>query len=258
MPRLEAQVLAAYAFGKSRSWISTHDDIPLTAKKRKFLDKLLLRLIAEEPLPYITGMQEFFGYPFRVNPNVLIPRPETEQLVEITLQWLAAHPHCRTGIDIGTGSGCIAISLCRQIKDLHITAVDISATTLEIARQNAQLNEVCHQLTFELANLLPESVPKIDFLCANLPYIPSSELDTLKVAQHEPVGALDGGENGFTLIEELLIHLQYNPPAFMIFEMDISHAKLATSFCEGVYPHSRINIVQDLAGHDRYLIIETV
>ena len=255
--RLEIQVLAAYSLNQSRTWVTAHDDIELTADQIRILDSGLNRLLAKEPLPYIIGEQEFFGFPFHVNPYVLIPRPETEQLVEITLKWLKENPQCRKGIDIGTGSGCIAISLCKNIPDLSMIASDISATALEVARQNAVLHGVQGQITFELANLYPPDHSNVDFLCANLPYIPVQELKSLDVANYEPLSALDGGENGFTLIEDLLTSLQFSHPSFMILEMDSSHARLAKNFTDITYSFSSVKIVKDVFERDRFLVIET-
>jgi release factor glutamine methyltransferase len=255
--RLEVQVLAEHVLKESRAWVIAHDDYLLNNEQTQSLNDGLDRLLAKEPLPYITGKQEFFGLPFRVNPYVLIPRPETEQLVEITLKWLADHPLCRKGIDIGTGSGCIAISLCKKMPNLSMKATDISAAALEVARQNASLNDVSKQITFELANLYPADHPKVDFLCANLPYIPVRELISLDVAKYEPLSALDGGENGFTLISELLTTLQFDPPSFMIFEMDCCHARLAKDHAGMLFPYANLQIIKDIFDRDRFFIIES-
>ena len=256
-PRLEVQVLAAHMFEKSRAWVMAHDDAELTSQQLQTLNDYINRLLSKEPLPYITGKQEFFGFPFKVNPYVLIPRPETEQLVEITLQWLTDHPEYRKGMDIGTGSGCIAISLCKQLTDLSMIATDISGAALEVAQQNAIENNANSQITFQLANLYQQDIPPVDFICANLPYIPVEQLKSLDVAKYEPLSALDGGENGFTLIEELLTTLQYDPPPFMIFEIDSSHAGIAKQFTDITYSKSRVSIIKDLYGRDRFVIIET-
>jgi release factor glutamine methyltransferase len=256
-PRLEVQVIAAHVLGQSRTWVTSHDDIELDSEQLHELNNNLNRLLTKEPLPYIVGEQEFFGLPFRVNPYVLIPRPETELLVERTIQWLMAHPDRRRGIDIGTGSGCIPISLCKNIPDLTMVASDISGSALEVARQNAQLNGVENRISFKLANLYPSDIEQFDFLCANLPYIPANHLATLDVAKYEPLSALDGGENGFTLIEELLTTLQFAPPSFMILEMDSSHADIAKQFTDVTYPTSSVNIIKDLADRDRFLVIES-
>jgi release factor glutamine methyltransferase len=255
-PNLEAQVIAAHILQKPRSWLITHDDQILESQQQNELELTLARLLKGEPLPYILGKQEFFGLEFSVNPSVLIPRPETERLIELTLDWLSVHPEARHGMDIGTGSGCIAITLCKQQPDLQITAVDISAEALLIAQENAARHQVTQQMNFLQADLLPSSMPTPDFLCANLPYIPEGRLADLPVARHEPTLALAGGEDGFGLISRLLTLLSPYAIPFMIFEMDDTHAPLALSAAKAAFPKAQISIQPDLTERDRFLVIE--
>jgi release factor glutamine methyltransferase len=235
----------------------THASTLLTDQQCLTLDEALQRLQNGEPLPYITGRQEFFGLSFLVNANVLIPRPETESLVELTSGWLTQHPQYRKGVDLGTGSGCIAVSLCKQFHNLHMTAIDISAAALETARQNAVNHHVDQQITFELADLLSSIYQPIDFLCANLPYIPEQQLQTLEVAKHEPNLALNGGIDGFHLIAQTLEQCRLREIPFMIFEMDISHTGLAIDFAKRQLPDAKVKIQPDLSGRERFLIIES-
>jgi release factor glutamine methyltransferase len=234
----------------------THDDQLLVPQQQNELDRTLARLLKGEPLPYILGKQEFFGLEFSVNPGVLIPRPETERLIELTLEWLKIHPEARHGMDIGTGSGCIAITLCKQRPDLQIIAVDISPKALLTAQENADHHQVTQQVIFIQADLLPSSMPTPDFLCANLPYIPEGRLADLQAAQHEPILALAGGEDGFGLISRLFNMLKPYPIPFMIFEMDDTHASLALPAAKTAFPNAQISVQPDLTERERFLVIE--
>ncbi len=249
-------MIAAHILQKPRTWLITHEDQLLESHQQLEMDLMLARLLKGEPLPYILGKQEFFGLEFSVNSSVLIPRPETERLIELTLDWLSTHPGMQHGMDIGTGSGCIAITLCKQRPDVQITAVDISAEALLIARENAAHHQVTHQIGFVQADLLPPQWSAPDFVCANLPYIPKGRLAHLPVAQHEPALALAGGEDGFALIARLLTLLKLFTIPFMIFEMDDTHAPLALSAAKTAFPKAKISIQPDLTERDRFLVIE--
>ncbi len=135
-PALEAQVLLAHVLGKPRAWVMAHPEAALTIEQDSELCRLLERRLNGEPLPYLLGHWEFFGLRFKVTPDVLIPRPETELLVEKGLAWLKEHPWRRLAVDVGTGSGCIAISLAHRVMDLHVIAVDISRPALKVAQEN--------------------------------------------------------------------------------------------------------------------------
>src|SRR5512143_2162838 len=137
-PQLDAQVLLAYVLDKPRTWVLAHPDSAPEPEAALKLEPMLRRLEQGEPLPYVLGHQEFFGLDFELTPDVLIPRPETELLVEKALAWLEAAPERRTVADVGTGSGCIAVSLATRLPDLHVLATDISMAALRVARRNAQ------------------------------------------------------------------------------------------------------------------------
>lgn len=249
-------MIAAHILQKPRTWLITHEDHLLESQQQNELDHLLARLLKGEPLPYLLGKQEFFGLEFLVNPGVLIPRPETERLIELTLDWLSDHPQARHGMDIGTGSGCIAITLCKQRPDISMTAVDISTQALLIARENAARHQVTQQMDFIQADLILSNMSAPNFLCANLPYIPDGRLVHLPVAQHEPIQALAGGEDGFALIARLLTLLEPFAIPFMIFEMDDTHGPLALSAAKAAFPTAQISIQPDLTERDRFLVIE--
>ena len=248
-------MIAAHTLNQSRSWLLAHTETFLTNPQMDVLDQALQRLLLGEPLPYIIGQQEFFGLMFQVNQNVLIPRPETEQLVELTLAWLSSHPEACYGVDLGTGSGCIAITLCKQQPSLRMAALDISQTALDIAVINANHHQVSERITFMRSDLLHQLDGPADFLCANLPYVPSGNLPELDVIRFEPVLALDGGVDGFRFIAQTMEQCVDRHIPFLIFELDDTHALLAETTAKKLFPKAEIRLHQDLTGRDRFLSI---
>ena len=204
-PQLEAQLLLAHGLGQTRSWLLAHPETELEPALWTSIQGMAKRRAKGKPLPYILGHWEFFGLTFSIGPAVLIPRPETELLVETALAWLGKHPNRRRAVDVGTGSGCIAVSLAKQVPDLCLTACDISAEALWIARANSRIHNVLDQINLVQADLLTSFVPhSFDLICANLPYIPTDTLYELPIYSYEPGLALDGGPDGLDLIRRLL------------------------------------------------------
>ncbi len=216
--------------------------------------------IAGTPLPYLFGEWYFYGMPFNVTPSVLIPRPETERLVDVALSWLAKNPSVGVFADIGTGSGCITCALLKNCKRGGLRAVmtDVSDDALAVARSNLDrhaLTDRAETIRGYLSRPLPAGQ---HLILANLPYIPSARCETLDVAAHEPRLALDGGPDGFGLIRETLadLRLKVADPFLILCEIDDSHREIAASFSRSVYPADRITIGNDDSGRTRYLRIE--
>ncbi len=271
-PSLDAQVLLAHLTGHPRAWLLAHPSATLTPPAVQDLEASLQKLEAGLPLPYLLGEWEFFGLKFKVTPDVLIPRPETELLVETALAWLN-HSPLPAGkgvyaVDVGTGSGCIAISLAVHCPALHILATDLSPAALEVARQNAELHQVAHRITFLEANLLDVPSPPTSFrlypsafslITANLPYIPTATLHTLDVYGREPTLALDGGPDGLTLIRRLLTQAvtPLAPGGLMLLEIEATQGQLASTLARHHFSDAHIQIHPDLAGHNRLLSIQS-
>jgi len=261
-PRLDAQVLLAHIMGKSRAWLLAHPEENLTPTHQATLQPALAKLVSGTPLPYILGDWEFYNLSFRVNPAVLIPRPETELLVETALNWLREHPTRRTAADIGTGSGCLAISMAANIPNIHVTATDISESALKIAQSNATRHQVSDRIQFiqsDLFSALPVSHSTFDLVAANLPYIPTQTLRNLDVFGREPTLALDGGPAGLDLIRKLLQTAPpYLAPGGVIFlEIEASQGSAAVKLAHKLYQAADINLYPDFAGQDRLVKIET-
>ena len=262
-PALDASVLIAHIINKPRTWVMAHPELTLTSEQQKELDDSLARLERGETFPYVLGHWEFFGLEFDITPDVLIPRPETELLVEKAIVWLQELPSGRTVADIGTGSGAIAVSIARNVADAHILATDISEKALEVARRNASKFNVEKRIEFVECDLLPANssfineYPEIDLICANLPYIPTEILQQLPIFGREPTLALDGGSDGLDLIRRLLSiapkWLAAN--GMMLLEVESSRARQALDLAHTLFPEAKINLYQDLAEQDRLLAI---
>ena len=261
-PQLDAQVLLAHVFQKPRTWTLAHPETPLTAPQLDSVEQAVSRLKTGEPLPYVIGHWEFFGLNFDVTPDVLIPRPETELLVEHAVAWLQSTPEAQSVADIGTGSGCIAVSLAVHVPELQVVATDISPKALDVARRNARKFHVEHQIEFVECDLLPtpNNLPSEPFnlICANLPYIPTEALHNLTVYGREPALALDGGMDGLDLIRRLiaLAPKWLVPSGRMLLEIEATLGVSALSLAYDSFSEAKIHLHQDLTGRDRLLEIQ--
>lgn len=257
-PALEAQVLLAHVLDRPRSWILAHSEYSLTDAEDILLKKTLFKLISGEPLPYITHHQEFYGLDFIVSNDVLIPRPETELIVEQALLWLNRHSSKKSVLELGTGSGCISISLAYHNRELNIISTDISRSALNIARKNAQIHNVQEQVKFIQCNLSDPIRCRFDMVCANLPYIPTSDLEHLKVAQFEPRIALDGGRDGLFYIYNLINNLSQllSPTGVAWLEIEENQKHQVLSYTQEHFPAGNIQVIDDLGQHPRVLRID--
>jgi release factor glutamine methyltransferase len=262
-PELDVRVLLANILDKSRTWIETHPETLLSQTQLAAAKKAVARLEAGEPLPYVLGHWEFFGLDFALTPNVLIPRPETELMVERAIKWLKVTPERRTIADVGTGSGCIAVAIAKHIPDAKVTATDISLPALEVARQNACKHGVEKHIDFIQCDLLPAHLDPLptdlhfDLICANLPYIPTRTLQELPLYGREPSLALDGGVDGLEVVRRLLkITPEWLAPNGMIMlEIEATQGLSAVSLAYDMFDSAEIHLHQDLAGHDRLVEI---
>lgn len=220
------------------------------------------------PIQYQRGWVEFYKLKFKVTPDVLIPRPETELLVDEVLAFLKLHPSLHpTVLDIGTGSGNIAISIAKNLAfhlrggHTKIIATDISTKALKVAKRNVKLHGVEPQIKFIQSNLLEKVDQRPNIIVTNLPYIPSERVPYLdpSVIQHEPIIALDGGEDGFELYRKLFVQiLQKNLfPHLLIGEIDYTHGVLAKTIALKYFPKAKVEVKTDLAHKQRILIIRT-
>jgi release factor glutamine methyltransferase len=207
--RRDAELLLAHTLHQQRTWLIAHPEAVLTQPQRDSFESLIHRRAAGEPLQYLTGTQEFFGLDFRVTPAVLIPRPETEHLVEAVLAWSESQIKPLRLLDIGTGSGAIAIALAANQSSAEIIATDISPTALALARDNALRLGFGSRIRFlegDLFSALDDKEEYFDAIVSNPPYIPLADAPTMQreVVDHEPHTALFAGEKGLDIYRRLI------------------------------------------------------
>ena len=262
-PDLDASVLLAHILNKPRTWVMAHPELSLTSEQQKQLDDALVRFENGEPFPYILGHWEFFGLDFEVTPDVLIPRPETELLVEKAIAWLQESQVPRTLADIGTGSGAIAVAIAVNVPHTHILATDISQAALEVARKNAQKHSVTDRIDFIQCDILPpppDPFPTnshFDLICANLPYIPTDTLKDLPIYGREPTLALDGGADGLDLFRRLMkiVPDWLAPNGLILLEIEATRGVPALNLAYDMFSQVEIHLHQDFTGRDRLLEI---
>ena len=222
--RLDAEVLLAHALGCERVRLYTHFDQPLTAPERQTFRAFVQRRVRHEPVAYIRGKREFYGRDFAVTPDVLIPRPETEHIIELALGHLKAQPQSPSALrilDVGTGSGILAITLAAELPDSHVTAIDISAAALHIARRNAATHKVDDRVSFIEGDLLAPcaNLPPFDLIVSNPPYVEACAQLPADVRDHEPALALFAGNDGLAIWRRLIpavrAHLQASGGLFL-------------------------------------------
>jgi len=259
-PDIDAELLLRHATNLNKDKLYVQYNRELTDKESHLLYDLIQRRVQSEPIAYILGYKEFFGLDFEVNPSVLIPRPETELLVEKAIAF-ARQQNIRLIADVGTGCGAIAIALAKHLPDAKIYAVDISEDALRTAKTNCKKHDVCNRVTLLHGNLL-EPIPKlVDLIIANLPYVKIADWKKLPngIKANEPKIALNGGADGLDVIENLLAKakdkLQSN--GTMLLEIGYNQGKAALKSATNYFPEATTEIYTDLAGMDRVISIAT-
>ena len=205
-PRLDAGALMSHVIGRDRAFIVAHPEAVITEQQLKEFEEFVARRAQGEPLQYITGHQEFFKLDFKVTPDVLIPRPETELIVEAVLELVPTGTQF-TFADIGTGSGCLAVSILNECGNAQALGIDTSEQALRVAQRNAERHRVANRLRLVQSDLFDAiSVNEtLDLIVSNPPYVSDDEMKTLQRAvQREPRAALAGGSDGLALIRRLL------------------------------------------------------
>lgn len=254
-PRLDAEVILAHVLQKDRVYLYANYELPVNSMEREQYRNLIKRRIAFEPTAYLTGCKEFMSLNFMVSPAVLIPRPDTELLVEkaIELGKQISRPRI---CDVGTGSGAIAVSLAHYLPDACVHASDLSSDALEIAQNNAQSIKVeVHFHEGDLLAGLDEEEP-FDIITANLPYIPEDEYTLLaaEVKDYEPPIALKAKGDGLDLYRRLLPQAlqMLKPGAYLLIEIAWNQRQKAAAMASEYFLD--VEVLKDMAGHDRVLM----
>jgi release factor glutamine methyltransferase len=269
---LAAELLLMHTLGRDRTWLYAYPEHELDATTYERYLSLIARRASGVPTQHLTGHQEFWGLDFEVTPDVLIPRPETEHVIEVALDRLGAAPggstppnHAALRIaDVGTGSGCIAIALAHELRDAHINATDISARALEVARRNAARHGVAQRIDFVECNLLDALLhqspatshqsPLLHAIVSNPPYIARREAATLpvEVREHEPEAALFGGETGTEMYAPLIAQaaVLLQPGGILVLELGYNSAEHVSRLLNTPV-WSEVTLTNDLAGIKR-------
>jgi release factor glutamine methyltransferase len=256
-PRLTAEILLGFCLGVRRLDLYLQHDRPLEKQELVRFKSLIKRRKNREPVAYITGEKGFFESSFQVAPGVLIPRPDTETLVTVTLDLMAREPgRVRTVLELGVGSGAVIISLALSAPEARFFGGDISWAALEAARKNADREQVRNILFFRGSWFAPLALkPVFDVIVSNPPYIPTKEIAGLapEIKDHEPLTALDGGHDGLDCIHKILAQAcdYLVPGGDLVLEMGFDQKPGITSAARQFAEYESIEFVKDLAGHDR-------
>lgn len=258
--RLEAEVMVMSVMRMTRQNIFAEQETEVPGNTASDLESIVSQRLQRIPLAYILGVKEFYGINVVVTPHVLIPRPETEGMVEHTLFMALMGMETRELkiADIGTGSGAIAVNLAIHLPAARIYAVDISEPALDVAAWNIRSHSVADRVRLGHGDLLTPLPESVDVITANLPYIPTDRLDSLQPeVRHEPTQALDGGPDGLDLVRRLLAQApeKLNTPGIILLELDPEQFPAATEEALRHFPGAEITAEQDLSHRDRIMVI---
>jgi release factor glutamine methyltransferase len=265
--RLDAEVLLAHIIRKDRVWLITHRDDALDEKGRLDFDEALRRRTKREPLQYLIGNQEFWGLEFKVTPDVLIPRPETELVIEAALAIVQDRNQQVRIIDLCTGSGCIAVSLAKELTSAHVIATDASESALAVARENARYHGVANRIRYLEGDLFDplkelDIRGRVDIMVSNPPYVRAGDLPALQpeVKDYEPLMALIAGPEGTEMAKRIIRtapeYLKKN--GALIMEMGLGQAEALTRMAEATGAYNKPGILKDLAGIERVIVAKKI
>jgi release factor glutamine methyltransferase len=260
-PRTSAEVLLAHVLAEDRLFLYLNYDRPMEGSELAAYRACIKRRLEGEPNQYITGLQEFWSLRFRVSPDVLIPRPETEVLVEAVLEFLDKADSDLDILDLGTGSGAIAIALARELPAARIVAADLSMAALHLARENARLNQVDERLFFVQSDMfasIPGGSQKFKVIVTNPPYISHAEIAKLPrgIRDFEPHHALEGGPDGLAAIRHIIAEAPavLSQAGALCMEMGAGQAESVSALLIDNQHYESYRIIQDYSGLDRVLV----
>lgn len=260
--RLDAQVILAHVLGVERSWLFAHYEHILTPDQAEAYMDLVVRRVAHEPVAYLVNHKEFYGIDLYVDPRVLIPRPETEMLVDQVLTEADIRDASRLIVaDVGAGSGAIALAVAANAVNAHLYALDISPDALAVASQNIARHNLAARVTPVHSDLLAALPERADIIVANLPYVTSDDYATLEpdVRNYEPHGALVGGPLGLDAITRLLAQLpdHLTPDGFVALEIGYNQGAAVITLVETLLPQAtQVELHRDYQGHDRVVTFQ--
>ena len=254
---IEINAILTFVLQKDLAWCLTHPDVFIEASQQHELDQKLEQLLLGVPLPYILGRANFYNSSFLVDQYVLIPRPETELLVENAIQWIDKHPNIQKIVDVGTGSGVIILSIKKLFPKIRGFGVDISRNALQVATVNKK-NLSVQATDFVQMDCLSGFNTKFDLILANLPYIPTNNVGNLDVSKYEPVLALDGGKEGLVIIKKFVKQLPayIKSPGLILMEVQYDQAQKVRLLVREALPEAKVSVLKDYAFIERFVRIE--
>ena len=258
--RLEAEVMVMNVMRMPRQDLFARQEDEATTQHEQDIQGILDRRRTREPLAYILGYREFYGINLLVNSDVMVPRPETETMVEhaLFMALMGMESPQLVIADVGTGTGAIAINLAIHIPAARIYAVDLTDPVLNVANYNIRSHNVADRVTLRQGDLLEPVPEKVDLIVANLPYIPTERILTLQPeVQWEPKAALDGGEDGLDLVRRMMSQAtaKLNDQGIILLELDPEQVPAASKIALRNFPEATISVEQDLARRDRILVV---
>jgi release factor glutamine methyltransferase len=262
-PRLSAELLISHVLGLKRIELYTNFDMPVSKPQLDRLHQLIKRAAQNEPVAYLIGRCEFYSLEFKVTRDCLIPRPETELLVERAIEFLRQRPGKQLVCDLCTGSGCIAVAIAKNVTDTELYATDISDAALQVALQNAQKHSVAERIKFLHGDLFEPLIPQMDkcrfdLVVCNPPYVTSSEYETLErnVKDYEPANALLGGKDGLDMYRKICERAEQflKPGSSLMLEIGYAQGKSVTALLEQTKLFTDVVIEKDLQNNDRIII----
>jgi release factor glutamine methyltransferase len=251
---LEGEILLRHALGIDRVKLYSDPNCELSAEQEEKLWQLVQRRLQGEPTAYITGHREFYGLDFYIDRRVLIPRPETELMVEKAIV-LAKEHHFKGAADIGTGCGAIAISLALNLAHLEVYASDVSAEALEVARINCRKHGLADRIHLVHGDMLAPLPGPVDLIMANLPYVTGPEISRSGLADFEPRLALDGGADGLDKVRILCAQAgdRLQPQGSMLLEIGQGQGQSVTELLRRRFPSAAAEVMADLQGIERVI-----
>lgn len=276
-PRLDGEVLLAHVLGWTRARLYAYPERPLTNEERTQFEDLVERRFHHEPVAYLVGKKSFYGLELTVDERVLIPRPETELLVDLALELIAQAGRAQaatvagnghgakrcpiTVADVGVGSGAISLAIADRAPEVSLYALDISQGALELAQENAWRHGLSEHITFLHSDLLQALPGPVDLIVANLPYVADGEWETLMpdVADFEPSLALAGGEDGLAVIRRLLQQAPtyLRPQGAVLLEIGAAHGVEAAELAVQAFPDALVEVLADYGWRDRIVRVQT-
>ncbi len=258
--RRESSSLLAFVLQKDAAFLIAHSEDELSANQKILFESCVSRRAKNEPFQYIVGRQEFYGLEFEVTPDVLIPRPETEILVECAVNIMSGLENPRF-CEIGVGSGCISVSILHAVASASAIGVDISQRALDMARRNAERHNVAQRLKLHESNAFSEVTGEFDLIVSNPPYVPHGHLESLQaeVRDYEPQLALDGGEDGLSIIENIIRESPefLKPQGFLLLEIGFDQAARVSELFD-LLVWNKPEFIADLQGIPRILKVMKV